>query len=208
MTAEQEGAQPAAEAPSVGENTPSWDWLVRIAHWSVAVLFAANYFFTKEGRSTLEDIEIGETALFPWNGYDIHANIGWAILILVGVRIAWGLFAPGPARISRFFPTPRRIAAHWKELVERAQPEQVGHNPFGALAIFAMWYGLATATLSGWGMDTDWAYDNDYSDFLYEYHYFIIDATFYVVCLHITAVVLMSFWGRRNLVKAMVRGRF
>ncbi len=210
---EQEGgvaqaAEEAVEAAEVPTPTASWDWLVRIVHWSVAILFAVNYFMTKDGESTLADIEVNGEELFPWNGYLIHEYIGWAIVALVCGRILWGFIAKGPARISSFFPTPKRVMEHVHELKTRTPPAQVGHNPFGACAIFLMWFGLLTASLSGWGMDTDWAWDNDYSDALFDYHYLIVDLTFYLVCIHITAVILMSFWGKRNLVKAMVRGRF
>lgn len=166
-----------------------WDWLVRIVHWSVAGLFFANYFYTD-------------------HGYPNHQKVGWAVLILVGIRLLWGFIAKPPARLSSFFPTPSRFKHHIEELKTRAQPEQVGHNPIGAMAIFFMWGALIVAVISGWLYDTDWAWDNGYEDTIHDVHAVTVDLIFYVVCIHIAAAVLMSFWSKRNLIKAMIIGRF
>ena len=163
---------------------------MRIVHWSVAILFFANYFYTDQG-------------------YELHRNIGWAVLILVGIRVLWGLtLAKAPSKLSSFFPTPSRIKFHIEELKTRVKPEQVGHNAIGAFAIFFMWAALITAVLSGWGYDTDWAWDNGYEDIIHDIHSTSVDLIFYVVCVHITAVIFMSVWCRRNLIKAMITGRF
>ena len=163
---------------------------MRIVHWSVAILFFANYFFTD-------------------HGYQLHQRIGWAVLILVGIRLLWGLsLAKAPSSIASFFPTITRFKHHIHELKTREKPAEVGHNPLGALAIFFMWGGLIVAVLSGWGYDTDWAWDNGYEEILHTTHETSVDLIFYVVCLHIAAVVFMSFWSRRNLIKAMIIGRF
>jgi cytochrome b len=174
-------------------NSPTtlrWNWLVRVVHWSVAGLFFANYFFTD-------------------HGYPTHQKVGWAVLILVGIRLLWGIsFAKAPSSLASFFPTPARFKEHIQELKTRAQPEQVGHNALGALAIFFMWGALVVAVLSGWLYDTDWAWDNGYEDTVHSIHETTVDLIFYVVCVHIAAVILMSFWSKRNLIKAMIIGRF
>ena len=165
-----------------------WDWLVRSAHWSVAILFALNYF---------EFISPDEYA---------HVQIGYAIAIIVGVRILWGfILAKGPNRILSFIPTPSAMKRHIDELKSRQSPEQPHHNPFGALAIWTMWFGLLAVVLTGWMFDnTDYGWDNDFD----KLHVLLGDLLFYVVVLHISAVVLTSLWLRRNLIKAVIIGRF
>ena len=63
-----------------------WDWLVRLSHWSVAILFSLNYFFIPPEEYT-------------------HVQIGYAVATLVVLRILWGFtFARGANRISSFVP--------------------------------------------------------------------------------------------------------
>lgn len=163
----------------------SWDFLVRLIHWSVATLFLANYFFTEPG-------------------YELHTNFGWAILALVVVRILWGIsFAKGPNHLRSFAPTLAGVQHHLQELKTRQRPQKVGHNPFGTVAIYLMWIGLSAAAFTGWLQDTDWGFDNG-ADL---WHEWVVDGVFLLVILHVSAVVLTSLWLRANLIRAMVIGR-
>jgi cytochrome b len=163
--------------PSIG-----WDWLVRISHWSVAALFFTNYFFTEEGS-------------------EIHENVGWVLLGLIVARLMWGLsFAKGPNRLSAFVPNFASAKLHMDELKNRKAANHVGHNPFGAIAIYLLWLGLISCALTGWGMDTDWGFDNDVD----QWHEIAVDFTFAVVCIHVSAVISVSLWLRKNLIRAMI----
>ena len=162
-----------------------WDWLVRLTHWSVASLFIANYFFTEPGEA-------------------LHTNFGWIILGLVGLRLLWGLtLAKGPNHLRSFVPTPKGALHHLKELRDGTPPEKVGHNPLGSAAVYLMWIGLAAASLTGWGMDTDWGFEND----LDRWHFRVVDWLFILVVVHLSAVLLTSLRLKTNLVKAMIAGR-
>ncbi len=163
-----------------------WDWLVRLSHWSIVVLFTLNYFFVSPDVYT-------------------HVQIGYAIATIVVVRILWGLtFARGPNRLGSFIPTPSGIRQHLHELKERKAPDAPQHNALGAIAIWLMWFGLLAVPTLGWLFDnTDWGYDND----LDRVHKQAGELLFYLICIHITAVVLTSLWLRRNFIKAMLVGR-
>ncbi|MDM3872441.1 cytochrome b/b6 domain-containing protein [Porticoccus sp. W117] len=166
--------------------TAKWDIVVRVIHWSVAALFLTNYFYTEPG-------------------YDAHINIGWIILSLVGLRLLWGLtFAKGPNHLKDFLPRRRTAGEHLQHIKHRQQPNTVGHNPFGAIAIYLMWLGLASAAFTGWLQDTDWGFDNGVDI----WHRRIVQWLFYLVIVHVSAVVLTSLWLRVNLIRAMVLGRF
>jgi cytochrome b len=164
-----------------------WDWLVRLAHWSVVVLFSLNYFFVSPDDYT-------------------HVQIGYSVAAVVVVRILWGFtFARGANRILNFVPTFRKIKTHLDELQQRQAPEKPGHNPLGAIAIWLMWFGLLAVPTTGWLFDnTDWGFDND----LDKLHKQLGEILFYLICIHIAAVVLTSLWLKRNLIKAMITGRF
>jgi len=159
-----------------------WDWLVRTAHWSVAALFLTNYFLTEKGSEN-------------------HEYVGWALSGLVVTRLLWGLsLATGPNRLSAFVPNLASAKQHLTELKTRQPEKDVGHNPFGAIAIYLLWIGLFSIVLTGWGMDTDWGFDNDVD----QWHELAVDFTFAVVCLHVSAVVSVSLWLRKNLIRAMI----
>lgn len=159
-----------------------WDWLVRITHWSVAALFLTNYYFTEKGEEN-------------------HENVGWVLLGLIITRLFWGLtFATGPNRLRAFVPKLASAKQHLVELKTRKADKGVGHNPFGAIAIYLMWAGLICCVLTGWGMDTDWGFENDVD----QWHEFAGDFTFAVVCVHVSAVILVSLRLRKNLIRAMI----
>ncbi|MHA2939569.1 cytochrome b/b6 domain-containing protein [Vibrio sp. RC27] len=148
-----------------------WDWVVKITHWSVAILFIANFYFTDEGG-------------------DIHIWCGYGILGLVGLRLLWGLITHSPARLSSFFPSPFSALKHLKEVLKTRKDDHEGHNPAGAIMIWAMWLGLLTTGTSGWMMETDmfWA-----EIWVEELHETAANVTFTCVCIHVSAVILMSF---------------
>lgn len=159
-----------------------WDWLVRLTHWLVAALFLSNYYFTEKGSEN-------------------HENVGWTVLVLIVLRFVWGsTLANGPNRLSAFVPTKAAVKKHIIELKTRKSNKVTGHNPFGAVAIYLLWLGLTASVLTGWGMDTDWGFENDVD----QWHEFAVDFTFFMVCLHIVAVILVSIWLNKNLIRAMV----
>ncbi len=160
---------------------------MRLSHWSVAILFSLNYFFISPDEYT-------------------HVQIGYAVAVIVTVRILWGFtFARGANRILGFIPTLSGFKEHVREIRERRAPNTPAHNAFGAIAIWLMWLGLIAVPTTGWLFDnTDWGFDND----LDRVHKRLGEILFYLVCLHVAAVLLTSLWLKRNLIKAMLIGRF
>lgn len=190
-----------------------WDKLIRIVHWLVAVLFILNVFVV-EADSYVDDYFI------EWASYDSfaehslylffadrswHECIGWAILGLLIIRLIWGLtLARGPNHLYDFIPR-RKDAMHHIMLLKKRQPHhEVGHNAFGALAVYAMWGGLIALVLSGYYQDSDWGFDND----LDIWHKRIADFMQIMVLLHLSAIVFTSLRLRQNLIRAMIHGHF
>ncbi len=58
-----------------------WDLFVRFFHWSLVVLFVTSYLTGEEEH---------------W----IHVYSGYVILVLLSLRVLWGLLAPN-LRVSR-----------------------------------------------------------------------------------------------------------
>ncbi|MBE3668614.1 cytochrome b [Vibrio navarrensis] len=163
-------------------NTFKWDWVVRATHWMVALLFFANFFALEEGS-------------------DLHKWAGYLILLSVAIRLLWGLVVQSPARLSRFLPSPSAAVSHLKEVLSERQDKHLGHNPAGAVMIWLLW-GLIIATgVSGWLMVSDMFWGEEW---LEETHEVLANLTFIAVAVHLSAVILMSKWNRKNYIQSML----
>ncbi|SBS33167.1 hypothetical protein MAQ5080_02498 [Marinomonas aquimarina] len=165
-------------------NDSIWDPIIRVFHWTVAFAFLLNFFFLEEGAEP-------------------HELAGYYILCAVAVRFVWGFIGTKSARFSSFFPSISGIKQHIQAVRSGNIPEEEGHNPVGALMVFALLLGLIVTGLSGWSLEgiflgEDWAE---------ELHEVAANTTFALVITHVFAVVLFSIVGPRNLIVQMVSGR-
>ena len=172
-------------------NTPKarqvkvWDILVRVTHWTVAAGIIANLFFTEDGG-------------------ELHEYVGYTVLGLVVVRLLWGLVGTRYARFSSFFPTLLHIKRHVSELnMRRVDERHLGHNPLAALMILSLWAVIIGLGLSGYLMETELLGN---VDLLEEVHELLANSLYLLVPLHVIAVIVMSYWQRQNLIKAMITG--
>lgn len=166
--------------------TARWDPVVRTTHWIVALGFLANRFYVTNPGSS-------------W-----HEYIGYAVITCVLLRLLWGIsFARGPARLSALFHRWSSVKSHIAEVQDRTAHQQLGHNPFGSVAIWLFWVGLLLVGFTGWGQETDlidsWPLD--------DWHMLLVDALTVLVCIHIFAVFALSLWLHRNLIRAMLPGK-
>ena len=72
-----------------------------------------------------------------WTGVmDWHFRLGHAVLALLLFRLVWGFVGGRWSRFAAFVHGPRSIVAY---LRGQAHPDHlIGHNPLGALSVFAM----------------------------------------------------------------------
>jgi len=162
-----------------------WDPLLRTFHWLNAVLVSANYWW----------LEPGDTA---------HEWVGYGVLALLAIRIVWGFAGPPNARFASFWPTPRRLAAHWQDLRERRFDPAQGHNPVGALMILLLLSLLALTAISGWmqGLDRFWG-----EDWVQQLHKYAATVLMTATAVHVGAVLVMSRYTKLGLIRAMITGR-
>lgn len=161
-----------------------WDPVIRVFHWTVAFAFLMNYFFLEEGG-------------------DPHEFAGYYILCAVAVRFVWGFIGSNNARFKSFWPSIDGIRQHVQAIRSGNIPEENGHNPVGALMVFALLIGLILTGASGWSLDgifwgEDWAK---------EIHEVAANTTLALVIVHVFAVVIFSIAGPRNLILQMVSGK-
>ena len=170
-----------------------WDLPTRLFHW-LLVLFVIAAVVTGK---------IGGNAII-W-----HGRIGLAILALLAFRLAWGFVGPTPARFSSFFPTPASIAAYL-----RGTWRGVGHNPLGALSVFALLAFLGVQVGTGLFANDDIAFrgplvelvSKKSSDLLTSYHRLAINGLIALIALHVAAIAFYAHVKKDNLVRPMIDG--
>ena len=167
-----------------GQRIAVWDLPTRVFHWSLVLSFAGSYLTGEAER---------------WG--TLHALLGYAVLLLIGFRLVWGVIGSRYARFSAFVTGPAAVLRYLGSLLGSRPEHHVGHNPAGAMAIvLLLGLGLAVsatglAALSGWA--GEWAED---------VHEASAQAMLAVVAIHVAGVVVSSLLHRENLVRAMLTG--
>ena len=170
-----------------------WDLPTRIFHWSLVILIAAAIVTGNLGGSAM----------------DWHGRIGLAILGLLAFRIAWGFVGSSHARFAKFLPTPSAIRTYL-----RGQWHGFGHNPLGALSVFAMLALITLQLATGLVANDDIAFRGPLfdltgkalSDKLTGVHKFSINFLIALIILHLGAIIFYALSKRENLVKPMIYG--
>ncbi|CAH0531607.1 hypothetical protein CTH30272_03848 [Allocatenococcus thiocycli] len=162
-----------------------WDPVVKVTHWAVASLFPLNFFLTKAGS-------------------DVHQYIGYSLVGIIVIRLAWGCIAPPPARLTSFLPSIPNAVSHLKEVIETSTDDYQGHNPAGAVMIWSMWGSVLVAGTSGFMMETDQYWGEDWIKLV---HHGAVNVSFLCVCLHICAVIIMSRITGRSYLRNMLPKR-
>lgn len=181
-----------------------WDLPLRVCHWALAVAVAGS-FVTHE---------IG-TAAFAW-----HAWFGYATLVLVVFRIAWGFLGPAHARFGDFVRGPRAAWKHARAMLRRPGPGEpaahfAGHNPLGGWMVLLLLALLLVQSVAGLFandeiMSTGPLYgyvDADRSDAITTVHSRLSDVILYAVGLHVLAAFWYLLVRRENLIGPMITGR-
>ena len=170
-----------------------WDIPIRVFHWILVACVVAAYVTAKLGG-----------ALADW-----HGRIGALVLGLLIFRIIWGFIGSSYARFSQFFPTPSRIISYL-----RGNWEGTGHNPIGALSVFALLGSLTVIVATGLFANDDIAFqgplyhliDKSVSDNLTHWHEVIFNVLALLVALHIAAIAFYLKVKKDNLVIPMLTG--
>ncbi len=171
-----------------------WDLPTRVFHWGLALTVAAAVISGQIGG----------------NWIDWHARLGLLALGLVAFRLVWGLVGSTYARFVQFFPTPAKVRAYLA-----GQWHGEGHNPLGALSVFALLGLLTVQIVSGLFANDDIAFTGplyalvgkELSNRLTGLHHLFGDLLLIVVALHVAAVLFYTHVKKQNLVKPMLTGK-
>lgn len=169
-----------------------WDLPIRLFHW---LLLAAI-------TGSIVSIKLGETG---W-----HFRFGYAILALLLFRLIWGIVGPRYAQFSSF---PPRLRAAWRSL--RGAPDtEPGHNPAGALSVYALLASCSFQAVSGLFANDGILWDGPLrkwvsgstSDMITGLHLANRIVLIALIALHVMAIVWYRFARGRRLTTAMVTG--
>ena len=111
-----------------------WDLPTRLFHWSLVAAVAVA-------------LATGFLAPEAWLG--VHMTAGYVVLGLLWFRVIWGVFGSEYSRLASFAYPARRVIEHLRGLMLLRPPHYLGHNPSGAVMIFALFAVLAALVVSG-----------------------------------------------------------
>lgn len=198
-----QGVARAGAATTVARSEPStvkvWDPLVRIFHWSLVLAFATAFI-----------VEDNRLAVHVWAGY--------LALILIGIRLIWGLIGPQHARFSDFVRGPSRVVGYLRDAVQSRAKRYLGHNPAAGAMVVSLLILVAATGLSGMalygaeelsgplapllgGLAPAWGAG------LEEVHEVLANLTLAVIGVHVLGVLFSSLSHHENLIRAMFTGR-
>lgn len=181
-----------------GERIVVWDLSTRVFHWLLAFFVIAS-FFTGEDEGLL---------------FRIHTYFGYAILILLLFRIAWGVIGGEYARFSDFVKPWSEVKAYLRTVIALSPPRYTGHNPAGGWMIVVMLVtlflivitGMMAAVSEGATMPFFDGLPRAISRLMNELHEGLGNAMMGLVGLHLLGVAVDWFLTRDNLVRAMIDG--
>ena len=178
-------ASDPASGRANARDVPVWDPLVRLIHWSLALLILLN-------GAILDD----ESKLHEW--------VGYAALGLVGLRIVWAFIGPRHARFSAFPPSVPRAIRYLRAALGGDRTVHLSHNPLGALMVYNLWLTVIALGVTGYMMTTIRFFGLDWVEDAHElaFNWLILS-----VALHVAGVAFDSWRSGVNLGRAMVNGR-
>ena len=162
-----------------------WDPLVRIAHWSVAILVAVEM--------------LNEAGANPW-----HRYLGYAAGALVMVRLAWGLFGSRYARLTAMAHRAKHVVSYLRSAQRAGVQSYAGHNPLGACMAFALWLLVLLVVITGGLLQLDAFWGDDTMQAVHAAASYVLAAC---ALVHVAGVLVTSAVHRTHLVRGMITGK-
>lgn len=165
-----------------------WPLSLRLCHMIMALAFFGAYWSGESDRYHL------------W-----HLACGWILLFVVGFRLYLGFVGNYYVQFRSFLPDPRLIVRYLRSLIQPPILHFTGHNPAGAVAIYAILILGTLSALSGAISEYDWV-GGVWGRVIESSHEALTETMMVVIGIHLIGVVVSSFWHRENLPKSMITG--
>lgn len=187
------------EAEQGLERVKLWDPLLRVFHWALVFCVVTTWILGEFGPNTMT----------------IHFYLGYAVIGLLAFRIIWGLIGPASARFSHFIYGPKTTIAYVKTMPAKKPSYWRGHNPVGALSVFAILGLLMAQVATGLFVDADdfinvgpFAHllDSAGVRLMTKLHHQFAPLILILVLIHVGAIVFYKRYKGENLVTPMITG--
>ena len=163
-----------------------WDLPTRVFHWLLVVSFVGAYLSAESERLQI-----------------IHLTFGYTLAGLIAFRLVWGIVGSRHAQFRDFLPSPTKAWQYALSLIGKAQaPHYIGHNPLGALAVYALLLLGIAVSVTGYAYLQEWGGEG-----MEEGHEIVANMMLGLVVLHIVGVIISSFAHQENLIRGMVTGK-
>ena len=180
--------------------TPVWDVGVRLFHW---LLLAG----------VVAALATGLLSRILW--LRVHLIAGGLIALLLLWRAIWGVLGTRHARFADFAYPPRAVRAYLAARFAGKGQRFPGHNPLGAMMVFAMLTVLTvlvasgTIVLGGMLKQGPLAFALSYAAGrgVLGIHRLLGWTLLGMIGLHLAGVAEETWHGRENLIRAMITGR-
>lgn len=174
----------------------AWDPLVRVFHWSLVFFFLLAFVTEDDWMS-------------------VHVWAGYAVSMLIGFRLFWGLVGTRNARFATFVKSPKVVMRHLRDMLSLKPPHYLGHNPVAAVMVVALLLSITVVAFSGMvliasegeGPLAGTLFASLNGDAMEEVHEFFANFTLLLVFAHVAGVVVSSLLEGENLARSMITGR-
>lgn len=183
-----------------GASVKVWDLFIRCFHWTLVLGFATA-FISGEIHAAM-----------------VHVWVGYVLCALLLARVYWGFKGSEYARFRSFFFSVNETLEYVRSMFKGHPKHYFGHNPAGALMVFAL-LGLLTFIFVS-GLLTLGTIDfegpllflanlvSDDTSYAFRHlHEFLPIVGLVLVALHILGVIAGSIQHKENLVRAMLTGK-
>lgn len=179
------------------KSTRVWDLPTRVFHWALVFCVIGLVITGSTGGNAM-----------VW-----HFKLGYAVLTLLLFRLIWGIIGGKWSRFASFIYAPNTLVKYLKG--QGHQHDTVGHNPLGALSVFALLAFLLAQVATGLISDDEIAASGPLTKFvsnatvsLASSYHSAVGKRFIIVLvlLHVIAILFYLFKKRENLIKPMLHG--
>ena len=171
-----------------------WDLPIRLFHWLLVLCIAGSFISVNLGGNAIQ-----------W-----HAYFGYSILTLLIFRMIWGFVGSTHARFVSFVPTKKAVL----DYLQGSSPRVLGHNPLGALSVFALLFALSVQVTTGLFVDDEIAFQGPFAKYvsssvvslfsqIHEANQVVI---YTLIAIHIAAIWAYKRFKGENLIKPMING--
>jgi cytochrome b len=177
-----------------------WDLPTRLFHWLLVAIVTFALL----------------TGLFApkwWVGRHIWA--GYAIGALLLFRVIWAIYGSHYSRLRSFLYSPRQLIQHLRAMQRGRPPHFLGHNPAGAMMIFALIATLSLIVVTGVLVQGGSIKQGPFAGFvtfasgenLRGIHQVLAFVLLGLIVAHLAGVLAGSWLFKERLVGAMIDGK-